>query len=298
MRLPRFSQLACITLLALGTTALASAKIVRNHQETISLSGIDKVEIHLNSGNIQLVGAEREDLHLDLDQIFKTNSQSEADKLEREVKREIERRGDKLVITIKLDDDDRFLGGLFSGNRGVSFDAQIELPYGIEIESKTNGGNIRAHHLAGECELKTNGGNIELDRILGPLDAHTNGGNIEVSDLRAPARIHTNGGNIRIAAYSSEIEAHTNGGNITAELFEGISGRTELKTNGGSIRASLPSGSVFDLKAKAAGGRVRFDFDGDLRGEFDRNKIDASINGGGPLLSMRTSGGSVTVKNL
>jgi len=53
---------------------------------------------------------------------------------------------------------------------------------------------------------------------------------------------------------------------------------------------------ALDLYAKTSGGRVSSEFD--VSGSVKKTKIEGEINGGGPKLFLKTSGGSVRVKTL
>lgn len=53
-----------------------------------------------------------------------------------------------------------------------------------------------------------------------------------------------------------------------------------------------------DVDAHTSGGRVRTEFPVTVRGTIKRNTLDAKINGGGPELYLRTSGGNVEINEL
>jgi hypothetical protein len=51
-----------------------------------------------------------------------------------------------------------------------------------------------------------------------------------------------------------------------------------------------------DVNAHASGGHVSTDFPVTIQGEIDRSSLQAKINGGGPELYLRTSGGGIHIK--
>jgi len=53
-----------------------------------------------------------------------------------------------------------------------------------------------------------------------------------------------------------------------------------------------------NLDAKTSGGRVHTDFPVTVRGEISRRMLKAELNGGGPELYLRTSGGSIHIREL
>jgi hypothetical protein len=62
------------------------------------------------------------------------------------------------------------------------------------------------------------------------------------------------------------------------------------------LTAYLAKGIAVDVDASTSGGRVRSEFDVD--GRVKRTSIRGRINGGGPELKMKTSGGSVSIKEI
>jgi hypothetical protein len=69
-----------------------------------------------------------------------------------------------------------------------------------------------------------------------------------------------------------------------------------LTTSGGAITVHLADDMGLDVDAKASGGRIHTDFPVSIRGEISRNSLRAKMNGGGPELYLRTSGGSIYLK--
>lgn len=283
----------------LATTLLvttASSKIVREVDETIDLDGIETVDIQISGGNITIAGSDRSDLQFNLDMVFKSDSESEAEEMEKDVTRVVKKQGDTLVI--KVEYDRSFWESAVSRHRGVHFDASLELPSELAANAHTNGGNVDVSNQNNKVKVSTNGGNIRINDTKGELNAHTNGGNIVVSGQFGPADLRTNGGNISILATNASIDAHTNGGNIDAVFSDGLTDRSKLTTNRGNITASLPQDYAFDLKAVSPTDGVRYNYDGALKGEIKNKKIDAAVNGGGPLLSLKTYGGQIEITNL
>ncbi len=68
-----------------------------------------------------------------------------------------------------------------------------------------------------------------------------------------------------------------------------------LKTSAGSITLRLTEDTRVDIDAKASGGRVRTDLDIEREGEESKTKLKGELNGGGPLVTLRTSAGSIKI---
>lgn len=168
---------------------------------------------------------------------------------------------------------------------------------GIEgfIEGRTSGGSISATRVGGRADLHTSGGSITVRGVDADADLHTSGGSINVQDARGEVTARTSGGSIRLDGVGGVVDAHTSGGSITASLTAHPTGPMSLKTSGGSVTLEMPSDARVDVDARASGGRVRTDFA--VRGTTERSSLQGAIGGGGPLLTLRSSGGSVTIRS-
>jgi len=82
----------------------------------------------------------------------------------------------------------------------------------------------------------------------------------------------------------------TSGGSIQVDE---VMGHIDASTSGGSITVDLNPECEVNINAKTIGGKVTTDLPVTLTDEFNNNKLIANINGGGPELYMRTSGGGI-----
>ncbi|MFT6101505.1 MAG: DUF4097 and DUF4098 domain-containing protein YvlB [Arenicella sp.] len=145
-------------------------------------------------------------------------------------------------------------------------------------------------------DLKTSGGSIELSSLNGKVDAYTSGGSITLGKIRGDVDVKTSGGSIRVDEVAGTINAHTSGGSITAHISQQPLGDSRLTTSGGSVSAYLAASVAVDLTASTSGGRVSSEFAVD--GSVKKTRITGKLNGGGPKLVLKTSGGSVRIKKL
>ena len=187
---------------------------------------------------------------------------------------------------------------------------------GGTVEARTSGGSISAGRLGGPASLRTSGGSISVNGARANIVAYSSGGSIGIGDTAGTVEARTSGGSISLARVGGEVTAKTSGGGIT---IEDAGGRVEASTSGGSIRARLSrqpagesrlstsGGSVVvelaggvgvDLDARANGGGVSTDIPITVVGRQERNSLRGSVNGGGPRLVLRTSGGGIRVRSL
>ncbi len=216
----------------------------------------------------------------------------------------------------------------------MDFDAHfvVNVPSQYNVDLTTSGGDITVSDLAGQVRARTSGGDVSLGRIGGVVDAHTSGGdvsmtgshsnallatsggNIKVGDAAGPLNVRTSGGSIDIRHAGSDLKAHTSGGSID---IGDAGGAIDADSSGGSIRARLSGQPHADSKLSTSGGgitvfvapQVALDIDahtsgGDVAshipvtilGKQNDSSLNGKMNGGGPKLVLRSSGGDIRLE--
>ena len=107
--------------------------------------------------------------------------------------------------------------------------------------------------------------------------------------------LKTGGGSIRVSDLDGRVIARTSGGSLS---FGRINGNLEGYTSGGSITAHLAADIKANIDAATSGGRVVTEFPVTVQGELSKTHLQATLNGGGPRLYLRTSGGNIYVQKL
>ncbi len=172
-------------------------------------------------------------------------------------------------------------------------DVEIEEIEGT-VEVRTRGGRVRVREVTGGVELHTSGGTIEAEEIEGDVVARTSGGAIRAVEIEGSVDVETSGGGIEVYDVAGRVRARTSGGPISVRFTGAPSG--DIETSGGGIEVELPEGEGLRLEAQTQGGRVELDRPLALEGRIEPTRIEADVNGGGPLLRLHTSGGDIRVR--
>jgi DUF4097 and DUF4098 domain-containing protein YvlB len=162
---------------------------------------------------------------------------------------------------------------------------------GRSHELKTSGGSITAKDMSGNLEARTSGGSITVSDFVGDLEGKTSGGSIKLEDIKGDINVTTSGGGIKINDVQGEVYASTSGGSINADITK-LENQLVLKTSGGSVRATIPAGLGLDLDLR--GNRVNTSLS-NFSGESKTNRVKGTVNGGGIIVQLATSGGSVSL---
>jgi DUF4097 and DUF4098 domain-containing protein YvlB len=163
------------------------------------------------------------------------------------------------------------------------------------LDGDTSGGGIRATDCAGDIKLNTSGGEITADGGSGSLRADTSGGGITVKNFQGPIHLATSGGDLTIENVAGAVHGNTSGGAIRATFSE-LSEEVRLETSGGGITARIPSNAAFDLDAETSGGGASSELPVTVAGKAEHDHLKGTVNGGGKLVRLSTSGGNIHVE--
>lgn len=262
------------------------------------------IEVEAGDGNKVAVQILRE---------VKTSNQKTADDVLKRYPIEFDQRGDNVYVTVEY--KEKGLTKLLDKIRNkLRLKFIISVPKQYNVDLKTSGGSISVLDLAGQVDCKTSGGSLKFDHISGPIQGKTSGGGISIGEVTGDVKVRTSGGSISIDRALGEVNAHTSGGSITVnEVMGTINADTSggsikahisqqpqadcsLTTSGGSIRVYMAENIGVDLEAKTSGGSVNTEFPVTVSGKIKKNYLKAKLNGGGPQLYLKTSGGSIYIK--
>lgn len=187
----------------------------------------------------------------------------------------------KLQVPEKMSTDFESSGGSIS-LRGVAGDQNV----------KTSGGSIRIADSSGKISTRSSGGSFSLSQFDGEVDVQTSGGTVNISGMSGVLPISTSGGSVNLEDISGSIDAQTSGGSIRANLSE-VEEDLSFRSSGGNISLAVPAQLGLNLDLR--GGRVNTklsNFDGEVKHDL----IEGKLNGGGHLVSMQSSGGSINLE--
>ncbi|MGH9521461.1 MAG: hypothetical protein ACRD3E_02885 [Terriglobales bacterium] len=170
------------------------------------------------------------------------------------------------------------------------------------VTVQTGGGSIQVQNCGGEVRASTGGGSIDVGDVGGAAEVETGGGSIKLASAKGWVTASTGGGSIQLWKLSSGARAESGAGSITAE-FLGVQKASTLETSVGDVIVYLSPNAKLTVNASVemANGHhiIAKDFP-DLKitsegGEWGPRSYTATgtINGGGPVLRVRTTTGNI-----
>ena len=191
-----------------------------------------------------------------------------------------------------------------------------------KVIAETGGGNVLLTSCSQGAYLQTGAGLVKVEKCVGEVKAETGGGNIELGEIGGEAKINTGGGTIKLTSATGAVRAETGGGcielwgvpsarvetgagTITAKFIPGGEANSTLETATGDITVYLTASVKMTVNASieaASGHTITSDFS-QIRvssegGQWEPKQVSAegSLNGGGPVLKIRTTMGNIYIR--
>ena len=318
---------ALLTLAVVNVRADQEDKIAK----TFQVRPGEQLVVELDRGSIEVQTADAESVQIEVTRKA-GGSQSKAEKILKDHEVSATQAGGKIEVRGEYKGPKS--SGWFGRSPELQVQCRVTVPRKFDVELNTAGGSIKVSELTGKVQAHTSGGSMKFEKIDGPVTAQTSGGSVTVTSAKGNADVKTSGGGLSLSDIEGDVNAHTSGGSIRAEKLTGksvvktsggsievadIKGAIDARTSGGSINANLlgqPAGDctfktsggsvtvvlgdkvAVDVDAQTSGGRVLTDFPvaATIQGEQKKNEIRGKVNGGGPLITAHSSGGSVRLQ--
>lgn len=286
-------------ILAFTTCLLASLPLAADIQKTFDASPGGLLVLEAASTKIEIVPGSSDEVTLDL-----RRRGTSTDPIEDDYILDFSQQGD----TVRLVIERRRKGSWSWREKGLEATVTVPSRFNAEVESaggsvrladlqgdvriESAGGSIKVGDVDGQLKLQSAGGSITVASVTGEAEIDSSGGSITVDRAEAAVRASTAGGSIRIEEIAGPLQASTSGGSLKANLTATPSSESKLSTSGGSIEVRLAGGVGLDIDARASGGSVSESVGVDATTKT-RTRLMGSVGGGGPLMVLRSSGGSV-----
>lgn len=170
--------------------------------------------------------------------------------------------------------------------------------YANTIKLRASSGDIEAHNLdANDFTAETSSGEILIKQYTGSTGILTaTSGEIEVNGFAAEyTSFKTTSGEIDVKQLDCDyFDAKSTSGEISLELINAPLAKSSVTATSGSINIVLPKDSSFEVASHSNSGTLKNKF---TSNKFvPRDTYYEKINGGGPLLELSTTSGSIEVE--
>ncbi|MEZ5316757.1 MAG: DUF4097 family beta strand repeat-containing protein [Vicinamibacterales bacterium] len=166
---------------------------------------------------------------------------------------------------------------------------------GADVNARAGSGSISADTVGGALDARTGSGSIDGTGVAGAIRVTTGSGSIDVSQSgRGDAQASTGSGSIRLAGIRGALRVTSTSGTIRIDGEQ--AGDWRLESTSGGVYVDLSGSPAFNLDARTRSGSIDLAYPVTMSGRLDKREVRGAVNGGGPLLEVRTSSGSIHIR--
>ena len=170
--------------------------------------------------------------------------------------------------------------------------------YADTIKLRATSGDIQASNLdANDFTAETNSGEITINEYTGSTGSLTaTSGEIEVNGFAAEyTNFKTSSGAIEVKRLDCDyFDAKSTSGSIYLELINAPLAKSSATSTSGSLNLVLPKDASFEVASHSNSGSLKNKFTGNKF--VPRDTYHEKINGGGPLIEVSTTSGSIEIE--
>ena len=179
--------------------------------------------------------------------------------------------------------------------KGRNGDVDLENIDGAVTVTGSYVGVLQFRALAKPLRFEGVNSQLSVEKIPGQVRLAL--GDLTASNLVGPIRLTSRSRDVQIRDFTGELDLTLDRGDIELRPGQASLGRMEVHTGSGDIDLALPAAAKFDLRASTSRGEATNEYGVPLTVEQDRRR--GSIHGAvgtGPLLSLTTDRGGITVR--
>lgn len=161
------------------------------------------------------------------------------------------------------------------------------------VKASTSGGSLTVRNVTGSLTASSKGGALTVGNVGGDLEARCEGGATTIGQVSGRVVSTTEGGSVWIKEATTGIDATANAGSVTAYLSKTPTSDCKITANAGTIELRLGEAVAATIDAGWTSGGIVSDFKIVSKEGKKASSLKGDINGGGPLIVLRTTAGSI-----
>lgn len=175
--------------------------------------------------------------------------------------------------------------------RGISMHFEIETPVETELKAEADSGGIRVNGINGPLNCKADSGGIEVRDASADVHASADSGGIHIHHVQGAVTARADSGGIQATEIAGAIDASADSGHL--ELSQTSAAPIRARADSGGISVKLASGAGYDVRADADSGGISVARVNAVNS--NRHHLEGKIGSGGPLVSVSTDSGGISI---
>ena len=178
---------------------------------------------------------------------------------------------------------------------GRGNDIELENVAGQVTINGTYSGTLQFKNLAKALHLESRSTDLKVEKLPGTITMDL--GEFTGTNLIGPVRLITKSKDIHLEDFTQSLELDTENGDIELKPGRVPVAKIDARSRSGNIDLEVPESAKFELKATTNRGQVQNEYGSPLEAvtEGDGGRLKGKV-GEGPVLTITTDRGSVTVK--
>lgn len=213
----------------------------------------------------------------------------------------------------------------------ISISYELVVPSQTKLRSESGSGDQRADGISGPADMNSGSGSLRVKNIGGEVRARTGSGDIGLETIHGNAHASAGSGTIRAIGIGGGLTASSGSGDVKLEQtasgdvdistgsgdveIKGVKGGARVTTGSGSITAQgdptgdwrlhsgsgsvsvdLPPQAAFNLVARTSSGNIETAHEISVQGKISPRELQGKVGGGGPLVELSTSSGTIEIR--
>jgi hypothetical protein len=148
-----------------------------------------------------------------------------------------------------------------------------------------------------KLELQGSDGRVSITDVKGPIVARTSDGSLDIEGADGSLEARTSDGKMRVIGRFDHLDLQSSDGGITATALPGSKVATgwSLHASDGRVELRIPENLSANISLHTSDGHIDVDVPLSVSGRLGTHDIQGKLNGGGELLDIHTSDGSIHV---
>lgn len=310
---PRFWPLAIVTL---SCVTSASAVVERLVEKTFTASAGVEIKASTFSGSISVTSAETDEVQVRVRYTFEGDDEQAADAQLAKIDVGIAQSTDAVTVEIKYRNALRWAWEAWPP---AAIAVQISVPRACRLDLRTREGGITVGAVDGAVIARTLSGPVFIGEIGGAVTASSERGDVSVTACSGGLQLETGfgnllvgraggrtaltgkGGAIEVQRASGPVFADGDGADLKVGFVHPITEASDLRASGGDVVVSFDPRSACTIDAGSSrwgAVRIRALPLTIAKGGEGTPALAATLNGGGPVIKIRASGGSVRLNGV
>jgi DUF4097 and DUF4098 domain-containing protein YvlB len=259
-------------------------------EQTVRLAapGGGIVRIHNTNGRAIVIGEERDDIEVQIAKTARAESADAANELLDEIRLMHDTGGDgSLELDVEVPR---------KWNRRGHANLELRVPRGTSVDVAVSNGKIAVSSLSGRVRARSSNGSVTIDDVRGDIEVATTNAKVCCAGTCGKLVARSSNGKIELDEHRGSVDASTSNGLIRVSMGEIGKAGVLLATSNGRILLELPEEVDAEVDIRVDNGVIRNDRVLRKATRATNGQVRGQLGAGGPLIKLRTSNGSISLR--